>query len=102
MNRETKRMSQDRDLAVDDGEEPGASEQRASHRGAVGSDLSVPGRVAEFGREVRAELRQVAWPNRSEVINSATIVLMVLVLLVASIFGLNWLFSHAVNFLLKS
>ncbi len=93
-------MSQDPDVD-DDVEGVGAPERPASHRGSAGAGLSVPGRVAEFGREVRAELRQVAWPNRSEVVNSATIVLIVLVLLVAAIFGLNWLFSHAVNFLLK-
>ena len=66
------------------------------------SALSWPGRVAEFGREIRAELRQVAWPTRSEVVNAATVVLIVLVLLTAAIFGLNWLFSHAVTDLLKT
>ncbi len=66
------------------------------------SGLSLPGRVAEFGREIRAELRQVAWPTRSEVVSAATVVLIVLVLLTAAIFGLNWIFSHAVTDLLKT
>ena len=92
-------MSQEPEFA-DDGDGVVAPERPASHR-STGGDLSVPGRVAEYGREIRAEMRQVAWPNRSEVVNSSTIVLMVLVLLVAAIFGLNWVFSHAVNFLLK-
>jgi len=64
--------------------------------------LSVPGRVVEFGREVRSELRQVAWPTRAEVVNAALVVLVVLVLLVAAIFGLNYVFSHGVNWLYGS
>ena len=42
------------------------------------------GRVAEFFREVRSELRQVAWPTRAEVVNSATVVFIALVVLVGS------------------
>jgi len=66
-----------------------------------GTELSAGGRVVEFGREVRSELRQVAWPTRPEVANSAAVVLIVLVLLVALIFGLNYAFSHGVIDLLN-
>jgi preprotein translocase subunit SecE len=59
-------------------------------------DISVPGRVVEFAREVRSELKQVAWPTRPEVVNSATVVFITLVLLVSLIFLLNYAFSHAV------
>jgi len=65
-------------------------------------EISAPGRVVEFFREVRSELRQVAWPTRSEVVNSATVVLVTLTLLVGLIFLLNYAFSHAVTFLFKS
>jgi len=65
-------------------------------------ETSVPSRVAEFFREVRSELRQVAWPSRVEVANSATIVFLVLVLLVSLIFLLNYAFSHAVIFLFNA
>ena len=66
-----------------------------------GTELSFGGKVVEFGREVRSELRQVAWPTRPEVANSAAVVLIVLVLLVALIFGLNYAFSHGVIDLLN-
>jgi preprotein translocase SecE subunit len=66
-----------------------------------GPDLSIPGRVVEFGREVRSELRQVAWPTRQEVANSASVVLIVLVLLIGLIFLLNYGFSHGVLDLLS-
>lgn len=64
--------------------------------------ISAPGRVVEFSREVRSELRQVAWPTRAEVVNSASVVFITLVLLVCLIFVLNYAFSHAVIFLFKS
>jgi preprotein translocase subunit SecE len=71
-------------------------------RPVVQQETSVFGRIAEFFREVRSELRQVAWPTRKEVANSATIVFITLVLLVSLIFLLNYAFSHAVIFLFKS
>jgi preprotein translocase subunit SecE len=71
-------------------------------RPVVQQETSVFGRIAEFFREVRSELRQVAWPTRKEVANSATIVFLTLVLLVSLIFLLNYAFSHAVIFLFKS
>jgi preprotein translocase subunit SecE len=66
------------------------------------SELSLPGRVAEFGREVRSELRQVAWPTRPEVMNSATVVFITLVVLVVLIFLLNYAFSHSISWLYRS
>ena len=60
----------------------------------VASRISIRERVVTFFREVRSELRQVAWPTRVEVVNAAAVVFVVLVLLGASIFGLNWIFSH--------
>jgi preprotein translocase subunit SecE len=55
---------------------------------------SILSRILEFLREVRSEWRQVAWPTRSEIMNSSLVVFVVLVALVCFIFGLNWLFSH--------
>ncbi len=71
-------------------------------RPVVQNETSVFGRIAEFFREVRSELRQVAWPNRKEVANSATIVFLTLVLLVSLIFVLNYTFSHFMIWLFKS
>jgi preprotein translocase subunit SecE len=63
-------------------------------------EIAFPGRVVEFGREVRSELKQVAWPTRQEVVTSATVVFVTLVLLVCVIFLLNYAFSHAMIHLL--
>ncbi|HEX6476148.1 MAG TPA: preprotein translocase subunit SecE [Acidimicrobiales bacterium] len=57
---------------------------------------------AEFLREVRNELRRVAWPSRPEVINYSTVVLVTLIVLVSMIFVLNYAFSKAVLFLFNA
>jgi preprotein translocase SecE subunit len=51
---------------------------------------------AEFLRGVRSELAKVAWPNRSEVANYATVVFVTLVVMVSFIYALNYGFSKAV------
>jgi preprotein translocase subunit SecE len=50
---------------------------------------------------VRAELRKVAWPSRDEVVNYSIIVFIVLVVLIALIFCLDWAFGKFVFFLFK-
>ncbi|MGH9046044.1 MAG: preprotein translocase subunit SecE, partial [Acidimicrobiales bacterium] len=54
---------------------------------------------AQFAREVRDELRQVAWPNRSEMFNYTAIVVTTLVLMVSLIFLLNLGFGKAVLYM---
>jgi preprotein translocase subunit SecE len=58
-------------------------------------------RIGQFLREVRSELRQVAWPNRSEVINYTTVTLVTLLSLMALIFILNLAFAKGVLWLFK-
>lgn len=53
----------------------------------------------EFAREVRAELRKVAWPGRAEVVNSTIVVLIAVVLLVSMIFGFDFAFGKFVLYL---
>ena len=65
-------------------------------------ERTIPGRVSEFVREIRSELRQVAWPTRSEVVNSTVVVLITLVLLIALIFVLNYAFAKGAAFLFTS
>ena len=47
----------------------------------------------QFLREVRSELRRVAWPNRAETVNYSIVVLVTVVLLTGMIYGLDWVFS---------
>ena len=103
MNREMKRMMQRQGQIEADGSPatrrtapPRTRPQVAQTRTGIGR------RIVEFFREVRSELRQVAWPTRNEVFNSATVVLVTLILLVSFIFVLNYAFHHAVDFLFRS
>jgi len=102
MNREMKRMMQRQGQIEADGSPSTKRTPPPRTRPVTPTETSLPGRVAEFFREVRSELRQVAWPTRNEVANSATIVFVTLVLLVSLIFLLNDAFSHAVIFLFNA
>ena len=57
--------------------------------------------VGQYFREVRDEMRQVAWPSRPEVVNYTTIVVFVLVFMSLLIFGLGFGFSKFVTFLFQ-
>ncbi len=85
MNRQQKRMLQKQGEIDADGapvrarKEPAAPRERAS--------------FGQFLREVRAELRKVAWPTRDETVNYSIVVLVTIVFMGALIYGLYWLFS---------
>ena len=89
LNREQKRMLQRQGELGPDGEPIRArrgNQPRAKERtGPV-----------EFAREVRSELRKVAWPTRSETINYSIITLITLIFFTLLIFGIDWVFSEAV------
>ncbi len=59
-------------------------------------------KAGEYLRQVRAELRKVAWPTRKEVIRYSTIVLVALLLLTALIFGLDFAFGKGVIWLFEA
>jgi preprotein translocase subunit SecE len=93
MNREQKRMMQRQGQVGADG--------AASRRPAAGDQRRKKERagIGQFFREVREEMRQVAWPTRPEVVNYTSIVLFVLIFMTLLIFGLGFGFSKFVTFL---
>ncbi|MEI8405100.1 MAG: preprotein translocase subunit SecE [Actinomycetes bacterium] len=98
MNRETKRMMQRQGQAGPDGT-PGT--RRAPAQPAARKPKSERTSIRQFFREVREEMRQVAWPTRTELINYTSITLFVLIVMIALIFGLNLGFGKIVLFLFK-
>ncbi|MCX7621103.1 MAG: preprotein translocase subunit SecE [Acidimicrobiales bacterium] len=52
--------------------------------------------VRQFAKEVRDELRKVAWPTRKETINYSIIVFITLVLFTSLVFCIDWVFSNGV------
>jgi len=84
-------------MMVDEGDFSGGATVDARPEGK-----RQPLRVGQFFREVRSELRQVAWPNRAEVINYTVVTLATLLLLIGLIFVLNYAFSKGVFWLFKT
>jgi preprotein translocase subunit SecE len=92
MNRQTKRMLQKQGQLGPDGE---PARPKAQPRPAARSVKERTG-PKQYLREVRGELRKVAWPHRDEVVRYSVIVLLTLIVLTAFIFALDWAFARAV------
>ena len=91
MNRQQKRMLQRQGQLGEDGE-PAARKRSAPPAPRPKEErTSAP----QFVREVRGELRKVAWPTRPEVINYSIIVLVAVVVLTAYVAGLDFFFGEA-------
>jgi preprotein translocase subunit SecE len=100
VNRETKRMMQRQGQMEADGSpatrrapagaqagrSAGRNGARTPQRGPSGRKRTTP---VQFTREVRDEMRQVAWPSRAELINYTSVVLTTLLLMIGLIFVLN-------------
>jgi len=93
MNRQTKRMLQRQGQLGADGAP--AAKKRSAPAAPRPTKEARTGPL-QFLREVRAELRKVAWPTRPEVINYSIIVLITVVVLSANITTLDFAFVEAV------
>ena len=85
MNRQTKRMMERdrrRETAV---RRPPVPEQRKKRVGP-----------RQFFREIRQELKKVAWPSRRELLSYTLVVLMTVVILTSFVFALDLLISRGV------
>jgi preprotein translocase subunit SecE len=91
LNREQRRLLQ-RQGEIDESGDP-VRQRRTPPAQPTKEDRTRP---AEFVREVRGELRKVAWPTRQETIRYTIIVLVTVIVLSALIAGLDWVFSEFV------
>ena len=95
MNREQKRMMRRQgELAPDGTPAPRRPDQRPTPRAQ--SDRATP---AQFVREVRGELRKVAWPSREEIIRFSIIVLVTVVVLTAFVALVDYLSTEGILYL---
>ena len=92
MNRQTKRQLQRQGQLGTDGA-PAARKRPAPQAPRPTEGRTSP---AQFLREVRGELRKVAWPSRPEIINYSIIVLITVVVLTTYIATLDFAFGEAV------
>ncbi|HET6953023.1 MAG TPA: preprotein translocase subunit SecE [Acidimicrobiales bacterium] len=93
MNRQQKRMLQKQGQVTADGA-PAPRKRPAPQAPRPTRDKRTS--PTQFIREVRDELRKVAWPSRSEIINYSIIVLITVVVLTAYIALLDFAFGEAV------
>ena len=95
MNREQKRMMKRQgELAPDGTPAPRRPDQRPTPRPP--SERVGPG---QFVREVRGELRKVAWPDREEIIRYSIIVLVTVVLLTAFVNLVDYVATETILYL---
>jgi preprotein translocase subunit SecE len=99
MNREMKRRMQRQGQVGEDGTPATVQRERPTRPAPKPASRRTP--PAEFVREVRSEMRKVAWPTRAETINYSTIVLITLVVLVGLIFLLDLAFAHGALWMFK-
>jgi preprotein translocase subunit SecE len=106
VNRETKRMMQRQGQIEADGSP--AARRAPAGQGAGGRGARTPGKgpsgrkrttPVQFTREIRDEMRQVAWPSRSELINYTSVVLTTLIIMISLIFALNLGFGKLITLL---
>jgi preprotein translocase subunit SecE len=95
MNRETKRMLQRQGQLGPDGAPARAKPQPRPAPRPV-KERTTP---RQYLREVRGELRKVAWPTKEEVARYSVIVFITVVVLGAFIFVLDYFFAKSVFFL---
>ncbi|MEM9203533.1 MAG: preprotein translocase subunit SecE [Actinomycetota bacterium] len=88
MNRQQKRALQKQGEIDADGAP--VRTRKAQSGGGAPQERTSPG---QFLREVRGELRKVAWPTREETVNYSIVVLLTIVIVGAMIYGLDWMFS---------
>jgi preprotein translocase subunit SecE len=102
VNRETKRMMQRQGQMEADGSPStkraaAGTAPRTTRQTKGGAPVRRRSTPAQFVREVRDEMRQVAWPSRSELINYTSVVFTTLVIMISLIFVLNLAFGKLVT-----
>ena len=97
MNREQKRMMQRQGQVGADGA-PIAQPRTPPRAGRPQKDARTS--PAQFSREVRSELRKVAWPTRDEVVKYSIIVFVTIVVMTTMIALLDYAFGEAIFWLI--
>ena len=92
MNRQAKRLMQRQKAA----EDRVRGQQQQQVRRPVTAERKQRTKPRQFLKEVRQELKKVAWPSRQELWAYTVVVLVSVVVLTAFVFGLDYAFSKGV------
>ncbi|MBE0476666.1 MAG: preprotein translocase subunit SecE [Coriobacteriia bacterium] len=66
-------------------------------QGGKAAKPNISQRLAQYLRDVRAEMRRVVWPNRAEVTNSSVVVITTLLIFVIMVFVTDQVVLFLVN-----
>ena len=88
MNRQAKRAMQRREKAID--------RQQAMRRQMAERQRRERTGPRQFLKEVRQELKKVAWPSRREMITYTLVVLVTVVTLTSLVFGFDFVIAKAI------
>jgi preprotein translocase subunit SecE len=83
---------------MSDDDRPEERDAREASRTSTGADPEARGRTGplQFLKEVRGELRKVAWPNRKELVSYTIVVLVVSLVLTILVWGFDQVVRNAV------
>ncbi len=68
-------------------------------RGVTGHRAGFFERLAQFIRDVRAELKRVSWPTALEVRNTTIITIIAVIFFALYLFGVDWTFTKLIGLL---
>ena len=91
MNRQAKRMMQKQKATG-----PDRLEAMRQRRAATPAERKKRTPPRQFLKEVRAELRKVAWPTQQEMVAYTVVVLVAVVILTALVFGMDLAFAKGI------
>lgn len=96
MNRQTKRLLAKQEAAAEKARQKAAISANVKARTAQqqGEREGRLKRWRRFLKEVRQELKKVAWPTRQEVVTYTIVVLVSVTFVTLLVFGLDYLFSE--------
>ena len=97
MNREMRRLQAKEEERAKRRRQDGPRQKKKKDEG-----LSFFQRTAKYFREVRQELKKVAWPSREELTTYSIVVFGVSTVLTLIVFGLDWGFNRAVLKILEN
>ena len=66
-------------------------------RGLSGARAGFPSRIGQFLRDVRAEMRRVSWPTRTDVKNTTIITLIAVIFFAIYLFAVDQIWTFALT-----
>ncbi len=93
MNREMRRLQAKEEERA---KKKRADSPRQPKKSKKDQDLNLFQRLQKYIREVRQELKKVAWPDREELMTYTVVVFTMTTVLTILVFGMDWVFSKMV------